>query len=101
MYPFTHHDDFLDPPLDPNSLIHPYKPTPILIISLIHPCTHLDDLLEVVVLLFPAVQGHELCLVVVPHPGHALLTDGAVVALTDVLMVHHPSLDTDTIKSKS
>ena len=52
--------------------------------------THLDDFLEVVILLLPAVQGHELCLVIVPHPGHSLLADSAVVRFTDVLMVHHP-----------
>lgn len=102
--PLTHLDDFFDQPLQ--QLWWIYGSTPInhihsMMNSSIHPCTHLDYLLEVVVLLLPAVQGHELCLVVIPHPGHPLLTDGAVVTLTDVFMVHHPWIDKDIIKSKS
>jgi hypothetical protein len=52
--------------------------------------TYLDDFLEEVVLLFPAVQSHILCLVIVTHSGHALLTNRTVVSLTDVLVTHDP-----------
>jgi hypothetical protein len=47
--------------------------------------------LEIIIFLFPAIKGNELCFIVTSHPRHTFPTDRTIVCLVDLFMVNNPT----------